>query len=250
MLGFAIDHEYNLAELYRTTWLNDKYKFFNSNSAAYKLEIADSTYYQHQFVSFENQTKDIIGLIGYYIDREINAVSGIYVMNFGGNDFLFAKDLNTALKDIFEKYNFNKINFTVIIGNPVEKHYDRFIKKYGGRIIGIRKDDVKLYDGQYYDRKVYEITRGEYMNTKRHQIKEDEQRGSLKHSLKSLPFHPPKNLLDTIKPNEDIFMDPEVLKSACEPSDILLEVQSMIKEKEELQAKADLEKADVLYLDH
>lgn len=48
--------------------------------------------------------------------------------------------------------------FRVVIGNHIEKMYDKYIEKYGGRIIGVRKDEVRLIDG-----KLYEITKDEYL---------------------------------------------------------------------------------------
>ena len=52
----------------------------------------------------------------------------------------------------------------MVIGNPIEKSYDKMVKKYGGRIIGTYKEDVKLIDGEYYDKKLYEILSSEYFN--------------------------------------------------------------------------------------
>ena len=39
------------------------------------------------------------------------------------------------------------------------------IDKYGGRIIGIYKQETKLIDGEYYDKKVYEIMRDDYLKS-------------------------------------------------------------------------------------
>lgn len=46
-------------------------------------------------------------------------------------------DLGQALQDIFEKFKFRKLTFCVVVGNPIEKSYDKMINKYNGRIIGI-----------------------------------------------------------------------------------------------------------------
>ena len=50
--------------------------------------------------------------------------------------------------------------------------YDKYIEKYGGRIVGIFKEDVRLYDGEYYDHKYYEIFREEFI--KKYKLKEKE----------------------------------------------------------------------------
>lgn len=67
------------------------------------------------------------------------------------------------IKDIFSKYQYKKIVFSVLIGNPIEPKYDRIIKRSGGRIVGVHKEHVMLPDGKLYDEKVYEICRDEYL---------------------------------------------------------------------------------------
>ena len=75
-------------------------------------------------------------------------------------NFLFSKDLKEFIIDVlFLKFRFNKLQFTCVVGNPIEKTYDRFIIKYGGRIVGIYEKDVRLVDNKIYDLKLYEITR-------------------------------------------------------------------------------------------
>jgi hypothetical protein len=109
----------------------------------------------------------VIGYIEYNISRTSNSISSLSIINFTDDKVTFAMDLKHVLTDIFEKYKFRKINFSVIIGNPIEKSYDKMVKKYGGRIVGTYKDDVVLIDGEYYDRKTYEILASDYFNFKR-----------------------------------------------------------------------------------
>ena len=81
--------------------------------------------------------------------------------------------MKQAITDIFEKYNFRKLNFAVVIGTPVEKHYDRLIKRYGGRIVGVRKQNCRLIDGKYYDEKLYEIMRDDYFESRGKRVNKD-----------------------------------------------------------------------------
>ena len=67
------------------------------------------------------------------------------------------------IDDIFKKFNFRKLSFGVYVGNPIEKSYDRLIRKYGGRIVGIKIEDTRLIDGKFYDFKMYEIFKNEYI---------------------------------------------------------------------------------------
>ena len=65
---------------------------------------------------------------------------------------------------MFKRYGFQKLNFTVTVGNPIEKTYDKLVNRYGGRVVGVRRMDVKLMDGKLYDVKEYEILASDYFN--------------------------------------------------------------------------------------
>lgn len=163
MLEPAIKYKEELEKLQYEVWFNDKYKFWNCDVYYDTLKIDENTWDKHQFVSVHNNK--IIGYISYNISRSDNSTYSLSIMNFTDNKFVFGIDLGKALKDIFEKYGFRKINFCVVVGNPIEKTYDKMIKKYGGRIVGIYREDIKLIDGKYYDKKLYEIFAKQYFES-------------------------------------------------------------------------------------
>lgn len=163
MLEPAIKYKEQLEKLQYNIWFNDKYKYWNCDVYYDTMQVDTNTWNRHQFVSVLNG--EVIGYIAYNITRADNSVSALSILNFSDNKAVFGKDLMCALKDIFEKYKFRKLNFCVIIGNPIEKSYDKMIKKYGGRIVGTYKEDVKLIDGEYYDKKLYEILSSEYFES-------------------------------------------------------------------------------------
>ena len=164
MLVAAVQYKDVLQSVGRSIWFNDKYKYWNADTYWSTIDIDDDTWNKHQFVSVCNG--EIIGYIGYHIYRTANRVAGLNIINFTDNIMVFGRDLHKALVDIFELYEFNKLNFTVIVGNPIEKSYDKFIKKFGGRIIGIQKQHVRLVDNKLYDEKMYEICREDYLKSK------------------------------------------------------------------------------------
>ena len=167
MLDVAIKYEDELKEKFINTWFKDKYKWWNSDTYYQVPEFSKDTWNKHEFVSLDS-SGEIIGYISYGIVRQSNHVNHLSILNFSDNKITFGLDLHRALRDIFEKFQFRKITFNVVIGNPIEKTYDKLIKKYGGRICGYYVDDVKLADGQYYDFKAYEILSTEYFkNIKR-----------------------------------------------------------------------------------
>lgn len=163
MLEPAIKYKDQLEKLQYNIWFVDKYKYWNCSTYYNTLEIDTDTWNKHQFVSVKDG--NVIGYISYCIARADNFVHSVSVMNFSDDKITFGNDLKQAIKDIFERYKFRKISFFVIVGNPIEKSYDKMIKKYGGHIIGTYKKDVKLIDGEYYDKKLYELFADEYFNS-------------------------------------------------------------------------------------
>lgn len=161
MLELAIKHKDQLISKMYDTWFKDKYKFYNNANYYNEIVIADNTCDLHQFVSI-NSKKEVIGFIEYNINRPNNSANELCIINLTNDINTFGSDCMTAIKDIFEKFNIRKLSFSVLIGNPIESKYDKLIVKYGGRIVGIKKDEIKLLDGKYYDEKMYEIFRNDY----------------------------------------------------------------------------------------
>lgn len=164
MLDLAIKHKEELKRLNLNIWHDEKYKYYNYRNFWDLPEFKESTWDGHDFVSL-NSKGEIIGAIGYSINRPTEAACGLGILNFT-NDPIFGKDVLQAIKDIFEKFNFRKLSFCVVIGNPIEKTYDRLAAKYGGRIVGVEREETKLCDNKYYDVKRYEILRVDYMKAK------------------------------------------------------------------------------------
>lgn len=155
-------------------YFNDRYKYYNYSNYYSDINLNSSTWNNYNFVSIDNY-RNIIGFISYDINRVTNNVTNLSIIKFSLDSnyysdiettMIFANDLKQILEDIFTKFKFNKLCFDVIIGNPAELHYDRLVKRYGGRIVGIKKNDVKLYDNNYYDVKLYEILRDDYIKNR------------------------------------------------------------------------------------
>lgn len=174
MLDVAVRYQDQLVDEFRKIWFKEKYKFWNGTNYFQDWTPAESSWCEHQFVSLKKYTFGfevhyrIIGYISYQIDRSAgDKVYDLCIINFEDRPSMtFACDLKNALKDIFEKYAFRKLNFYVVVGNPAEKAYDKMIERYGGRIVGYRKENTRLFDGKFYDEKLYEVMREDYFRKK------------------------------------------------------------------------------------
>lgn len=111
-----------------------------------------------------NGANEIVGYFQATIKRPENFVENILALNLKNNSYTFAKDFKDFWTSMFDKHKFRKIRFYVIIGNPAEKLYDKIVTKYGGKIIGLFRDEVLFNDGTYRDVKIYELYKDSYDN--------------------------------------------------------------------------------------
>ncbi len=163
MLKPAVLYEEQLKAVYSSIAFEEKYKFHNqSNYFDFDISLETNTWNKIQFVSVDQNDK-IIGFLSASIDRGDEVVRSLLVINFCEINYVFSKDFYTFLDDLFTKFNFRKVKFSVVVGNPAEEMYDKYIKKYGGSVIGVAKKDVRLQDNKYYDCKLYEIFREDYL---------------------------------------------------------------------------------------
>ena len=137
----------------------DQYKFVNISSYWYSsfLKLPDSDWEEIVRVSFAEDK--VFGFFKATVDREVNQITSLTIINFNLKtiSFTFIKDLENFVRYLIEYKKFNKISFSVVVGNPAERMYDKFTEKYNGRVVGIKKNEVKLVDGKFYDLKLYEI---------------------------------------------------------------------------------------------
>lgn len=146
------------------TAYDDKYKFYH---VGYHEEYkpSNSQWCGHEYASVDKDD-NLLGYIKYTIYQRVNSIDDLAIINFSNNKIEFGKDVHIALDNALTKYGFRKLNWNVICGNPIEDTYDKLCLKYGGRIIGVMKNEVKLSDGKFYDKKLYEIFAENYMNNR------------------------------------------------------------------------------------
>lgn len=162
MLDLAIKYKRELQEKYLRLSSNyDRYKYLiATNWINYELKIDNNDWDKLQYVSVNSQN-EVIGFFECKINRIVYYAYDLIAISFEEKpNFIFSKDLKEFIIDIiFMKHKFNKLRFTCVVGNPIEKSYDRLILKYGGRIVGVYEKEVRLVDNSICDLKLYEITR-------------------------------------------------------------------------------------------
>lgn len=154
MLEVSNKYADQLTDLNYSIRYNDYYKYYNLGSYYDDPEYKNSDWIRSDWVSTTDGV--VKAQFKAYLDRDYMTVTELAIINYSQTYVEFYSDFREFIRRLV-KVGFRKISFSVVVGNPAEKTYDRFIKRYGGRIVGTYTSHVKLIDGKYYDLKRYEI---------------------------------------------------------------------------------------------
>jgi len=165
MLQPAKLHEDELRIKFMEIDFEERYKYYHASSHRQEYTASYETWKRMEYASIAKDGR-LLGYIAYNFDRETNSVYRLLIINFEeeGNGIEFVADVYRAVHEIFFKFNQNKLSFSVVVGNPIERSYDRLMEEFNGSIVGIMREDVCLMDGGVYDLKMYEIFSEEVKN--------------------------------------------------------------------------------------
>lgn len=138
--------EYNYTEdmIYYTGYLG--------NSLPLIKDEDEGGLYQYAIVENGN----LIGYFTYQIDWYSSCAHWFGLFAFERRKKIIGIDVYRELRKIINDYHIHRLEWRMIGGNPVEKHYDRFCKKYNGKKF-VLTDALKDRHGIYHDDIIYEI---------------------------------------------------------------------------------------------
>ena len=116
-------------------------------------EETESGRFQYAIV---NSKEDLIGYLDYHIDWYSSCASQFGLISFDRGNPIVGKDLFNEMNKLINDYKLHRIEWRMIGGNPIEKHYDKFCFSHNGTK-HILKDAFKDKYGKYHDDIIYEI---------------------------------------------------------------------------------------------
>lgn len=166
MLKLAYDYKDKLNHEYSKAVVKERNKYYIASSYFdYSIDLAPNNWDCIQMVSVD-KGENVLGYFKSTVDRSSMSITSVCAINFTEKvNMVFSKDFYCFLKDLFVKFAFFKISWTVLVGNPAERIYDKMVKKYNGRIVGTRKQDALLYTGERCDVKLYELFREDFLSS-------------------------------------------------------------------------------------
>ena len=110
---------------------------------------------QYQYAIVNSQDK-LIGYLDYHIDWYCSCAHKFGLISFDRGNPTIGKDLYNELNKLINDYKLHRIEWQMVSGNPAERSYDRFCKKFNGTK-HILKDSIKDKYGKYHNDIIYEI---------------------------------------------------------------------------------------------
>lgn len=108
----------------------------------------------YQYAVVDNDK--LIGYFTYQIDWYVSCARNFGLFSVDRNNKIIGFDVYRELKKIINQYHIHRMEWRMVGENPVEKHYDKFCKKYGGKKF-VLTDALKDRTGKYHDDVIYEI---------------------------------------------------------------------------------------------
>ena len=115
-------------------------------------ENNDGDLYQYAIV----ENDKLIGYFTYHVNWYDSCASRFGLFAFDRNNRIIGVDVYKELKKLINDYHIHRIEWYMISGNPVERHYDNFCKKYNGKKL-VLTDALKDRCGKYHNSVIYEI---------------------------------------------------------------------------------------------
>ena len=156
MLVPAISRAEELTKKFAAEIYTKKYFFYCGYQHTHELPkfTAEDNHYRWAIV--RESDNEVVGYLAYFIDGVTDTVRNFGLYSFGYGDITVGVDVLSHMKDLIGKHH--RVEWCVVCGNPVEKTYDKFCKRYGGNKVILHKC-TKAPDnsGGWYDSAIYEI---------------------------------------------------------------------------------------------
>lgn len=140
-----LEYKYTNDMMYYSGWLGDSIPNIDDDSE-------DNCTVQYAIVDGDN----LIGYFTYMMDWYTSCASCFGLFSFDRGNKIIGLDVRREMEKIIKEYNVHRISWSMVSGNPVERHYDRFCDKYGGKKF-VLTDAIRDRAGNYHDDVIYEI---------------------------------------------------------------------------------------------
>ena len=160
MLKAAILYKKEIEKKFAEQLYTDDYFWYTGYGTCNEIpniELIDGDYKW----AIVNKNDDVIGYFAYRIDSATDTVLNFGLYSFVKGNPLIGRDTFNKLEELISEHR--RIEWRMIGGNPVQKHYDKLCDKYHGHRVCLHQVTKDIH-GNYHDEYIYEIIKKENGN--------------------------------------------------------------------------------------
>ena len=156
MLVPAILHKDEILKKFKEYYYTDDMMYETSSLDNWSPEIFENPNQGNFQYAIIDSKKNVVGYIAFYIDWYSQSAYNFGILSFDRGNPAVGEALSEIMGQLLHVYMLHRIEWRMVGGNPIEKHYDAFCDKYNGRKIELR-DVFKDKRGKYRNCYIYEI---------------------------------------------------------------------------------------------
>jgi hypothetical protein len=157
MLVPAILYKEELETAFAKELYSERYFYYSGYAYSNELPEIGAEDNVYQYAMIDSQER-LVGYLAYRISDAGDCAYNFGLFSFVPSCPIVGKDLFSKMEELVAK--FHRVEWRMIGGNPVQKHYDRFCFKHQGNRV-VLHDACKDTDGNYHDEYIYEIVKKE-----------------------------------------------------------------------------------------
>lgn len=153
MIEPAVCHKEELEQLFAKEIYKDEYFLYSGYCYSHCIPEIKEKDDKFQYAILDSG-KRVIGYLSYIIDARNDTVLSFSLYSFDKGNPTIGKDLYKEMNKLVKEHR--RIEWRMIGGNPVQKHYDYFCKKHSGNKV-VLHEVCKDNHGIFRDEYIYEI---------------------------------------------------------------------------------------------
>lgn len=132
-------------------YTQDYFYYVGYNGAAHIPDIKEEDFVFHYAIIDKDK---VIGYFSYSLNTISDTINNFGLYSFDRGNPTIGRDIFMKMKELVNSHH--RIEWHMVGGNPVKRHYDKFCKIYGGNVVRLH-EVVKTPSGEYADEYIYEI---------------------------------------------------------------------------------------------
>ncbi len=153
MLKPAVLYKDRLEKKFAESLYTDDYFWYTGYGGCNELPKLEPRDEDYKWVIVDNND-NLIGYFAYSIQFSTDTVLNFGLYSFDHGNPLIGKELFDKMEELVSEHR--RIEWRMVGGNSVQKHYDKFCEKHNGHRVCLHQVTKDIH-GQYHDEYIYEI---------------------------------------------------------------------------------------------